>query len=65
MTVYPLRGQNTGAAAVVFPGGGHYVLAIDLKGTEVCDWLTTRGRLPAITSTPAKSECSASQPADI
>jgi len=43
MTVYSPSGKNTGAAVVVFPGGGYQVLAIDLEGTEVCDWLTTRG----------------------
>lgn len=43
MTVYSPKGQNTGAALVVFPGGGYEVLAIDLEGTEVCDWLTSRG----------------------
>lgn len=43
MTVYAPKGKNTGAAVVVFPGGGFEVLAIDLEGTEVCDWLTSRG----------------------
>jgi acetyl esterase/lipase len=43
MTVYYPKGKNTGAAVVVFPGGGYYVLAIDLEGTEVCDWLTSKG----------------------
>lgn len=43
MTVYAPRGKNTGAAVVVFPGGGFEVLAMDLEGTEVCDWLTARG----------------------
>jgi acetyl esterase/lipase len=43
MTVYAAKGKNTGAAVVVFPGGGYYVLAIDLEGTEVCDWLTSKG----------------------
>lgn len=43
MTVYSPRGRNTGAAVVVFPGGGYNVLAIDLEGTEVCDWLTPKG----------------------
>lgn len=42
MTVYPPKGRNTGAAVVVFPGGGYWVLAMDLEGTEVCDWLTSR-----------------------
>jgi acetyl esterase/lipase len=43
MTVYSPEKSNTGAAVVVFPGGGYNVLAIDLEGTEVCDWLTSRG----------------------
>ena len=43
MTVYSPKGTNTGAAVVVFPGGGYWILAIDLEGTEVCDWLTSRG----------------------
>src|SRR5579864_6734384 len=43
MTVYSPQGKNTGAAVVVFPGGGYQGLAIDLEGTEVCDWLTPKG----------------------
>lgn len=43
MTVYSPEGKNTGAAVVVFPGGGYLDLAIDLEGTEVCDWLTAKG----------------------
>ncbi len=43
MTVYAPSGANTGVAVVVFPGGGFEELAIDLEGTEVCDWLTSRG----------------------
>jgi acetyl esterase/lipase len=43
LTVYGPKGTNTGVAVVVFPGGGYYGLAIDLEGTEVCDWLTSRG----------------------
>ena len=43
MTVYSPKGKNTGAAVVVFPGGGYEILAIDLEGTEVCDWLTSKG----------------------
>jgi acetyl esterase/lipase len=43
MTVYSPRGNNTGAAVVVFPGGGYEELAIDLEGTEVCDWLVPKG----------------------
>jgi acetyl esterase/lipase len=43
MTVYSPKGKNTGAAVVVFPGGGYHVLAIDLEGTEICEWLASRG----------------------
>jgi acetyl esterase/lipase len=43
MTVYSPKGTNTGVAVVVFPGGGYRILAIDLEGTEVCDWLTSKG----------------------
>jgi len=43
MTVYLPEGKNTGAAVVVFPGGGFEVLAIDLEGTEACDWLVSKG----------------------
>jgi acetyl esterase/lipase len=43
LTVYTPKGKNTGAAVVVFPGGGYRILAIDLEGTEVCDWLNAAG----------------------
>jgi len=43
MTVYSPKGGNTGAAVVVFPGGGYQILAMDLEGTEVCDWLVAKG----------------------
>lgn len=43
MTVYAPEGKNSGAAVVVIPGGGFQILAIDLEGTELCDWLTSKG----------------------
>ena len=43
MTVYSPQGGNTGVAVVVFPGGGYNILAIDLEGTDACDWLTSTG----------------------
>jgi len=43
LTLYTPQGKNTGAAVVVFPGGGYGILAIDLEGTEVCDWLNSIG----------------------
>lgn len=41
--VYSPKEKNTGTAAIVFPGGGYYILAMDLEGTEICDWLRSRG----------------------
>jgi acetyl esterase/lipase len=43
LTLYTPKGNNTHAAVVVFPGGGYKILAIDLEGTEVCDWLNSAG----------------------
>jgi len=43
LTLYKPKGKNSGAAVVVFPGGGYQILAIDLEGTEVCDWLNSAG----------------------
>ncbi len=43
MTVYAPKAKNTGVAVVIFPGGGYEELAIDLEGTEACDWLATTG----------------------
>lgn len=44
ITLYRAPGaSNSGAAVLVFPGGGYQILAMDLEGTEVCDWLTSIG----------------------
>ena len=43
LTLYAPKGKNTGAAVVVFPGGSYRILAIELEGTEVCEWLNTVG----------------------
>jgi acetyl esterase/lipase len=43
MTIYPPKGRNTGAAVLVLPGGGYTVVAMDLEGTEICDWATRQG----------------------
>jgi len=61
ITVYPApKEKNTGAAVLVFPGGGYNILAYDLEGTEVCEWLNSIGvtgvllkyRVPARRGTP-------------
>ncbi len=43
ITVYSPKVGNTGAAVIVYPGGGFNVLAIDIEGTEICTWLTSNG----------------------
>ncbi|HTM16474.1 MAG TPA: alpha/beta hydrolase [Terracidiphilus sp.] len=45
MTYYAPKSaiQSPAPAVVVFPGGGYTILAIDLEGTEVCDWLNNIG----------------------
>ena len=44
LTVYsPAKAKNTGTAVLVFPGGGYHILAMDLEGTEVCEWLQKIG----------------------
>ncbi|WP_420136746.1 alpha/beta hydrolase [Sphingomonas sp.] len=43
LTFYRPRGRNTGAAVLVYPGGGFWILAMDLEGSDVCDWLTAKG----------------------
>ena len=60
MTVYSPAGTNTGVAMLVFPGGGYNELAMNLEGTEICDWLNSQGitavllkyRVPSRESTP-------------
>lgn len=39
----PPTDKDTGAAVVVCPGGGYSILALDLEGTEVCEWLNSIG----------------------
>jgi acetyl esterase/lipase len=44
LTLYrPAPGKDTGAAVVVCPGGGYSILAMDLEGTEICEWLNSLG----------------------
>lgn len=44
LTVYlPPKDKQTGAAVLVFPGGGYRIVAVDLEGTEICAWLNSIG----------------------
>lgn len=39
----PPAARRNGAAVLVCPGGGYHILALDLEGTEVCEWLNSIG----------------------
>lgn len=39
----PAADRETGAAVLVCPGGAYNILALDLEGTEVCEWLNQSG----------------------
>ena len=44
ITVYrPAKEKDTQAAVLICPGGGYNILAWDLEGTEVADWLNSIG----------------------
>lgn len=43
ITIFSPKEKNTGAAVIVFPGGGYNKLAIDLEGSEICKWLSSIG----------------------
>src|SRR5688572_21692118 len=44
ITVLPApKGKATGTAVVVLPGGGYHILAWDLEGTEIAEWLNSIG----------------------
>jgi acetyl esterase/lipase len=42
-TIYSPKGKNTGVAVLVFPGGGYTKLAIEMEGSEICEWLSSIG----------------------
>jgi acetyl esterase/lipase len=44
MTIYKASpDKDTGATVVIFPGGAYRILAWDLEGTEVAEWLNKNG----------------------
>jgi acetyl esterase/lipase len=62
MHVYlPAASKRTGAAMVICPGGGFTILAWDLEGTEIAQWLVNQGivaivlkyRVPTRTQDPS------------
>ena len=44
LTVYRApKDKANGTGVLVFPGGGYNILAMDLEGTEICEWLNSIG----------------------
>lgn len=44
LAIYPApKRKDTGTTVLVVPGGGYHILALDLEGTEVCEWLNSIG----------------------
>jgi acetyl esterase/lipase len=43
ITVFTPTVKNNGVAVLVFPGGGYNKLAIELEGSEICEWLASIG----------------------
>lgn len=45
LTLYPANTNSAGSvpAVLVFPGGGYSILAIDIEGTEIAEWLNSIG----------------------
>jgi acetyl esterase/lipase len=35
--------ENSGVAVIVFPGGGYTKIAVELEGSEICEWLSSIG----------------------
>lgn len=65
ITIYtPPKEKNSGAAMVVCPGGGYSILAYDLEGTEICEWLNSIGITAVLLKyrVPAKKELPRYQP---
>ena len=44
LTFYPApSSKNTRTTVLVCPGGGYWILAYDLEGSEICEWLNSIG----------------------
>ena len=43
ISFFPAEQAGKAPAVLVLPGGGYHILASDLEGTEVCDWLNSIG----------------------
>ncbi len=65
LTIYrPDTAKDTGAAVLIAPGGGYNILAWDLEGTEVAEWLNSIGVTGAVLKyrVPRRSDTTGGEP---
>jgi acetyl esterase/lipase len=48
LTIYPAKGENSGKAVLIFPGGGYEVVAIQHEGHDVAKVLSENGITAAV-----------------
>jgi acetyl esterase/lipase len=48
LTVYPALGENSGRAMVVLPGGGYVLESIVAEGSQIAEFLSSRGITAAV-----------------
>ena len=48
MTLYRPKQPGNGTTLLVLPGGGFEVVAMDLEGTEICEWAVRQGMTCAV-----------------
>jgi acetyl esterase/lipase len=41
--IFSPKKENSGAAVIVMPGGGYTKVAVELEGSEICEWLASIG----------------------
>lgn len=41
--IFSPKNKNSGAAVIIMPGGGYTKVAVDLEGSEICEWLASIG----------------------
>jgi len=63
LAVYrPAEAHDNGAAVIICPGGGFNILAYDLEGTEVADWLNSLGFTAIVLKMASPSKTRSSLP---
>ncbi len=48
LTIFPARGENSGRAVIIFPGGGYVLESIVAEGSEIAEHLSSQGITAAV-----------------